>query len=61
MNSSKREPLEIELLVPAHARRISVNEHQAFRESYASKGEIEEIDILIEDLRAAEFEGRASQ
>jgi hypothetical protein len=44
-----RQPLEIELLVPAHTRRISVNEHQAFRESLTTNREDDEdFDDLIE-------------
>jgi hypothetical protein len=43
------QPLAVELLVPAHARRISVNEHHAFRESISTNREDEhDFDDIIE-------------
>jgi hypothetical protein len=39
-------PLEVEMLVSDHARRVSVGEHQAFREGLAPRPAVDPIDEL---------------
>jgi len=50
MNPSDRDPLEVELLVDADKRRVTIAEVQDFRESIASNDErFDEIDNLLDD------------
>ncbi len=53
-----RTPLEIELLISADQRRpLSVAGHHAWRESLAASRSYDEVDELVEELRAAQPEG----
>lgn len=56
--STHPEPLPVELLVPADKRRLSVDQHHAFCESLPPPRPLDEIDELVEELRAAEPEGK---
>ena len=55
MNS--RDPLEIELLVPAYLRRASVADHQAFRESMVQPKPLDPIDEADPLLTKSEAAG----
>lgn len=59
--ATQNEPLEVELLLTEDQRRpVTVAAHEAFRESLAPV-QHDEIDDLVEELRAAEFEQKGSR
>lgn len=61
MIAPDREPLEVEHLLTEDQRRtVSIDDHAAFRESLAPKM-ADELDDLIEEIRAAEFEGKGAR
>lgn len=45
------EPLEVELLASDHARRVSIQEVERFRESITTKPPADPIDELVAELR----------
>jgi hypothetical protein len=47
---SDHEPLEVELLVPADARRCTVAEHEAFRRIIYQTPPVDEIDLALADI-----------
>jgi hypothetical protein len=55
-----RQPETVELLVSENARRCTINQHLAFRESLTTRETIDEIDGFLEELRAENFERRAA-
>jgi hypothetical protein len=59
MNSTP-EPLEVERLIPSDARRVSVEDHQSFREAIAPKPDFDEIDELVAELRELNKEASES-
>lgn len=60
IDDSPRQPLEVERLLDAHQRRVSVAEHEQFRKSLAPPRPVDPIDELLGELRdiAAEGGGR---
>jgi hypothetical protein len=54
---NQADPLKVELLASEHARRVTVESHQAFRESINPKPSGDEIDELVAELREAEGGG----
>ena len=52
---------EVEELLTADERRVSIREHEAFRELLEKPAPVDPIDELVEELRAAEFEERGAE
>jgi hypothetical protein len=67
--NAHRNPLEVERLLTEHTlrrslaadNRITVDRHAAFQKSLTAREVIDEIDAFLEEIRAAEFEGRAAR
>ena len=55
MSAPDREPLEVEMLL-TDSQRVTVESHQAFRESINPKPPGDEIDELVAELREADKE-----
>lgn len=51
--ATDREELEIERLIPAHQRRVSVDDHAAWRESLAPPAAGDELQEIEADREAA--------
>jgi len=56
-----RELTEVERLLTEDQRRLTVDQHAAFRESLATPRQLDEIDELVEEIRAAEFEEKGAR
>lgn len=58
--STDRENAQV-ALVENERRPVTVNQHKLFIDSLLTPADHDEIDSLVEELRAGEFEERASQ
>jgi len=54
-------PLPIEAMLTDQRRPLSVSEHQEWRKRFYSSRPQDEIDELLEDIRAAEFEEKGAR
>lgn len=54
------DPLEVERLLPEDARRVTVDDHAAFRASLAPKPPADPIDELVGELREIEADREAA-
>jgi len=55
-------PLEIDLIVATDQRRhVTVNDHKLFLDGLLTPADLDEIDEIVEELRAQEFERKASR
>lgn len=53
-------PLEVDLLVSENARRVTISQHLAFRKGLATRPAADELEEFLEEIRAAEFEGKGA-
>ena len=66
--NAHRNPLEVERLLSENSlrrslaadNRITVDRHAAFQKSLTTRETIDEIDAFLEEIRAAEFEGKGA-
>jgi hypothetical protein len=56
-----REPLAPDALLTPSERRLTVDQHHTFRESLAPRRPLDPIDELLEEIRAAELEGKGTR
>ncbi len=58
MKPSPRENAEVAL---SECQTVTVNQHWLFIDSMLTEADCDEIDALVKDLRAAEFEGKGAR